>query len=230
MKEKIYLLPGLMTDERLWSRLSVILKDKYELIHIPLPNFEDFDKSIKELNKVFEDEQVNLLGFSLGSYLASYYALKNPHKVNRVFNISGTPSGTKTTEIEKRRKKVTDMQVEGFKPLGYEKAKSLLEIQDDEELIFIVEDMFNSLGKDSFITQMNSTFNRIDMYEELKNLKIPIWYFYSIDDRLLNKKSIKEHLLEGSHHFNIISREGTSHNIPLEFPEELAEYIKQWLR
>ena len=43
MKEKIYLIPGLMTDNRLWSRLIPLLQDEYELVHVPLSNTEDFD-------------------------------------------------------------------------------------------------------------------------------------------------------------------------------------------
>ena len=52
MKEKIYLIPGLMTDERLWSRIIPLLKDQYELIHVPIPHTGDFDEIIDILKNL----------------------------------------------------------------------------------------------------------------------------------------------------------------------------------
>jgi pimeloyl-ACP methyl ester carboxylesterase len=103
------------------------------------------------------------------------------------------------------------------------------ENQNDEELIKIIQDMFIDLGKDTFITQLTSTFYRKDLYEELVNIAIPIWFYYSVNDRLLNQKSIKR-LLETQHNIKLISRVGTSHNIPLEVPELLSNEIKKWMK
>lgn len=44
MREKIYLIPGLMTDERLWQRFTPLLKDKFEFVHINIPNTSDYDQ------------------------------------------------------------------------------------------------------------------------------------------------------------------------------------------
>ena len=46
MKEKIYFIPGLMTDERLWKRVIPFLENEYEIVHIPIPRSEDFDEII----------------------------------------------------------------------------------------------------------------------------------------------------------------------------------------
>ena len=62
-KEKIYLIPGLMTDERLWSRIKPFLQNEYELVHVPIPHTEDFDEIIDILFNLFKEERVNLLGF-----------------------------------------------------------------------------------------------------------------------------------------------------------------------
>lgn len=230
MKEKIYLIPGLMTDERLWSRLKPYLENEYELIHLPIPNSENFDEIIEILDKQISDEKINLLGFSLGGYIASYFSAKKKHKMNRLFLVASTPSSTNIEDETKRRKKLEIMKKNPFEPLGYEKAKSLLEEknQNDEELIKIIENMYLDLGLDTFITQMNSTFNRIDLLEDLENLNIPINFFVSKDDRLLNKESLNR-LINQKSGFSVIVREGTSHNIPLEEPEYLSKLIKNWM-
>ena len=230
-KEKIYLIPGLMTDERLWSRIKPFLQNEYELVHVPIPHTEDFDEIIDILFNLFKEERVNLLGFSLGGYIASYFAITYPNRVNRLFMVAATPGASNEAEIERRKEKFAIIEKEGFAGLSYEKAVSLVEEQNqnDSELIKIIQDMFIDLGKDTFITQLTSTFYRKDLYEELVNIAIPIWFYYSVNDRLLNQKSIKR-LLETQHNIKLISRVGTSHNIPLEVPELLSNEIKKWMK
>lgn len=90
-------------------------------------------------------------------------------------------------------------------------------------------DMFNDLGKEVFITQLKSTFNRIDLFDCLKNQDIPIHMLYSTNDRLLDLEAL-EKLHTKEHNFKLIKREGTSHNIPLEFPELFSNSIKEWIK
>ena len=61
--------------------------------------YEDFDEIINEINKNIVCEKINLLGFSLGGYIASYYTLKNPNRVNKLFLLSSTPSNTEAKDI-----------------------------------------------------------------------------------------------------------------------------------
>lgn len=233
MKEKIYLIPGLMTDERLWSRIKPFLEDSYELVHVPIPHTEDFDEIIDILFKQFFDkseEKVNLLGFSLGGYIASYFAVTYPNRVNRLLMVAATPGSSSEAEIERRKEKFALIEQEGFLGLTYEKAKSLVENQNqnDEELIKTIQDMFMDLGKERFITQLTSTFYRKDLFADLVNLDLPIWFYYSINDRLLSANAL-DRLLNNEHNMKLISRVGTSHNIPLEVPDLLSNVIKDWM-
>ena len=231
MKEKIYLIPGLMTDERLWSRIKPLLENDYELIHVPIPHTEDFDECIDILFNQFKEEKINLLGFSLGGYIASYYAITYPNRVNKLLMVAATPGSSSEAEIERRKEKFTVIEKEGFTGLSYEKAKSLVEKQnkDDKELINTIQDMFIDLGKERFISQLTSTFYRKDLYEDLINLDIPIWFYYSDNDRLLSHHAL-DRLLTQEHSMKLISRVGTSHNIPLEEPQVLSDVIKDWMK
>lgn len=228
MKEKIYLIPGLMTDERLWSRAIPLLEQEYELVHVPIPHTHDFDEIIDILFNLFQEEKVNILGFSLGGYIASYFAVTYPNRVNRLFMLGATPGTSTEAEIERRKEKFAVIEKDGFNGLTYEKAKSLVEKQDDEELIKIVQDMFIDLGKETFISQLTSTFNRIDLFEDLVNLDLPIYFYYSTNDRLLNKEALVK-LLSTKHNMTVVSREGVSHNISLEDPEGFAKQIRKWM-
>ena len=230
MKEKIYLIPGLMTDIRLWSRIKPLLTE-YELVHVPIPHSTDFDTVLDILVDTFKEDKINLLGFSLGGYIASYFAVTYPNRVNKLFMVAATPGASEEAEIERRREKFAVIEKEGFKGLPYEKAVTLVEKenQNDIELIKTIQDMFMDLGKETFISQLTSTFNRVDLLEDLVGLNLPIWFYYSDCDRLLNHKAI-EKLKNLEHSMKLISRDGTSHNIPLEFPKELSLKIKEWMQ
>lgn len=228
MKEKIYLIPGLMTDHRLWHRLVHHLNE-YELIHTPLPLSEDFEEMAEILHKNFAGEKINLLGFSLGGYLASYYTLKYPQQVNRLFLVGSTPSATELKDIARREEKLQEARNDKFTPLTLEKARDLLEHKDDIELAQTVVDMFNDLGHKHFVPQLASTLNRRNLFDDLNELNIPIKFFYSKSDRLLNHTSI-ERIQEKEHRFELIAREGTSHNIPLEVPVCLSQEIRHWMK
>lgn len=231
MKEKIYLLPGLMTDERLWERMIPHLEDEYELIHVPLPLTDDFDEATKQLESIFKDEKINLLGFSLGAYVGIHFTIKNPHRVNRLFLVAGTPSQMKKDEIEKRKQTLKMMENFGFKGLSRHKTLSLLEEsnKEDEELIKIVQDMFSDLGEEVYNVQMNSTFKRTALHDELKTLPMPIRFFYSTEDRLFTHKSL-DNFTDEHKHITKISREGTSHMLPLEVPEKMSFQIREWMK
>ena len=51
MKEKIYFIPGLMTNEKLWSRVLPFLEDIFEIIYIKIPNSKDFDEKKNNIKK-----------------------------------------------------------------------------------------------------------------------------------------------------------------------------------
>jgi len=228
MKEKIYLIPGLMTDFRLWSRLTPYLNE-YELITLEIPKSDDFDEIIKLIDQKITCDKINLLGFSLGGYIATYYSLKNPHRVNKLFLLSSTPSNTEQKDIPRRQEKLNLARKSSFIPLNEKKALELLEIKDDKELLEITCAMFNDLGKEHFITQLSSTLKRVDLLDQLLKLQIPVRFYYSINDRLLNFPWL-ERLKKINHNFTLKHREGTSHNISLEFPKELSLQIKEWMQ
>jgi len=229
MRERIYLIPGLMTDERLWSRLKPYLDEKYELIHLPIPHSEDFDEINRIIDTQIEEENINLLGFSLGGYIASYYAVTNPKKIKRLFLLSSTPSSTEEKDIQRRQIKLQEAREGKSFLLSENKAIELLEKKDDKELVKIVCDMFNKLGNEVFASQLSLTLKREELFEKINELKIPTYLYYSLEDRLLNHTSIKS-LENMNHDFVLNFREGTSHNISLEVPKELSEEIKNWMQ
>ena len=216
-----------MTDHRLWHKIKPHL-DEYELVHTPIPKSDNFDEIIEHIDTQIPCEKINLLGFSLGGYIASYYAIKNPSKVQRLFLVGSTPSATEQKDLSRRQEKLESAKQSHFSPLSLEKARELLEQKENHELATTMVDMFNDLGHKNFVPQLSSTLNRVDLMEPLINLDMPIKFFYSRQDRLLNHTSL-QNLQEKDHDIELIARNGSSHNIPLEVPLHLSQEIKEWM-
>jgi len=231
MKEKIYLIPGLMCDERLWERVTPYLEDDYELVHLEIPRTSNFDEIIEILDKEFKEEKINLFGFSFGAYISSYYTINHPNKVKRLFLNAGTPSVMTPKEIEKRNNMLEMMNSFGFQGISSKKVASLLEDpnHNDENLINLIKHMYVDLGEEVYVAQIRTINNRIPLEQDLINLDIPIKMFYSTNDRLLNYKSL-DNFTEEHKHITKISRVGTSHMIPLEMPKLLSDEIKSWMQ
>lgn len=229
MKTKIYLLPGLMCDERLWSRLVLYFDDTYEFIPLSIPLLDSFDEICEYISGSVKDEKINLLGFSLGGYIASYFALKYPNRVQRLFIIAATICSLSKGEIKKRNETLKLIDNYGFKGLSSKKVISLLlkENQEDTELISLIQEMYIDLGEEALKSQMASTLHRKNLLTNLLTLSIPLTYSYSTKDRLLNYNWIEEFILLHKT-CKVVSIEGSSHMLPLEKPLELSEEIKNW--
>ncbi|NQY22320.1 MAG: hypothetical protein HRT40_13655 [Campylobacteraceae bacterium] len=85
-----------MRDERIYGQLSYYLDD-YELIHLKIPLSEDFEEIVDILNNNIKEEKINLLG----GYIASYFAIKYPSKIKKLFLLSSTPSATSKKDVKK---------------------------------------------------------------------------------------------------------------------------------
>ena len=230
MKTTIYLLPGLMCDKQLWSRLAPLLDDSYELIFLDIPLKTSFDEMVEELKLLLPLNPVLLLGFSLGGYVASYFAVKYPQRVAKLFILSSSCKPISQEEINKREHAIALVKSYGFKGLSYKKVQSLLETQnqENEELIGLIQQMYINLGEYAFKIQMQASLVRKDLLHELSKVPFPIWLCCSKNDALVDTFWLKA-LVKENPKIHLSLFESKSHMLPLEKPEETACTIKKWV-
>lgn len=229
-KTKIYFLPGTMCNYKLWSYINKYFDDTYELVFLEIPNVAGFEKMSEALLPQFKEKKINLIGFSLGAYLASFFANKYKHRINRLFLISASPTLLPEIEIAQRQKALQVISHETFRALSRKKIKSLLEIknQTNEEIISLIQEMYVDLGFEVLKNQLLSTLKRIDMSENISSFSFPVSFLYSLNDDLINKSWINK-LKSKNSTFSFIEIDSRSHMIPLEKEEILSNEIKKFL-
>lgn len=225
MKPKIYFLPGTMCNNRLWSRLFPLLQSTYELIHLKIPDGESIEDISDNLLSCFKEEVVNLVGFSLGGYLASYFACKYPKKVNQLLVISNSPCSLTEKEALYRKGIIDFVGRYGYQGMSRSKAGQLLDTsQVSAELIDLILKMDSELGEQEFKRQLKATSNRVNLYHSLATANIKATFYYSELDPLLDVEWLSK--FKQNSRLKLVSTSGKGHMLPLEKPKELASYLK----
>lgn len=229
MKTTIYLLPGLMCNQKLWGKLIPLFDDSYEFIFLDIPLKTTFEEMIEELNLLLPTNPVLLLGFSLGGYIASYFAVKYPQRVAKLFILSSSCKPISKEEIQKREHAIALVDRYGFKGLSHQKVQSLLEYenQNNQELIALIQEMYTDMGKNAFKMQMQASLVRKDLMQELSELQLPISLCCSQNDTLADASWLKD-LQQKNPKIQLNLFESISHMLPLEKPKETALVIKKW--
>lgn len=231
MKTKIYLLPGIMCDNRLWNKLRPLLEKDFDLVHVEIPLKKSLDEMADFLDSYFKEEKINLLGFSLGGYIASYFAVKYPQKVAKLFVMSNSPCDLPDAEIEKRENVIKLVDSYGFSGISKKKIQTLLgdENQENEEIITLIQRMYLDLGENVFTTQLASTLKREDLATSLSRIDIPMTFYYAQEDELVNPTWI-EKFKNAKDNITLEVIDSKSHMLPLEKPDAVACQIEQWAK
>ncbi|MDX2370374.1 MAG: alpha/beta hydrolase [Colwellia sp.] len=243
MRQKIYLIPGTMCNERLWADFLPFLVhavgDNYEFIHVKIPIDKCFSQLSAYLNDYFTQEQVIIIGFSLGGYIASHFATTFPQRVDKVFVIANSPCILPITEEKQRQEIVEFVNCYGYKGMSNARAAQLFDSQQlldngngsDEQLkefINIMISMDAELGEVEFLSQMRCTSKRSDLFEQLASSTVQFVFYYSEHDALMNVTWLDK-LEQASDNCVMICIQGASHMLPLEKPKELAGHVHTWL-
>lgn len=228
MKTKLFLLPGLMCDNNLWSKLNI--DKEFDLVYLDIPYKNSINEITSYFHKLLNNEnKVNILGFSLGGYLALYYLCKYPHKIEKAYIISSGISSLSEEEIKNRENLIKLIDNNNITSLSMKSINKLLENKNDLQNIEIIRRMFINLGIKTYKNQLISTLYREDLYPTLSNVEIPVKFLYSENDYLFNKNQLKKLILE-NHNIKEKVLNSNSHMLPLEYSELISNEIKKFFK
>jgi pimeloyl-ACP methyl ester carboxylesterase len=232
MKHKVYLLPGTMCNEKLWHKLSACAEDTFEFVHIPIPPNKNFEQLANYLNEYLQEDKVYLLGFSLGGYLASYFAVNYPNRIKGLFIVGNSPCALSSQETSQRQALLNFITSNKYKGLSHKRALQLLDSDNNDNNnqkdANTIKQMDADLGVDELISQMTYTSERDDLLQAMSVLNLPMTFYYSEDDPLINTAWLTK-LNQASSNCHLISTKGNGHMLPLEKPLELISHLHNLL-
>ncbi|TDO96938.1 alpha/beta fold hydrolase [Marinomonas balearica] len=227
IRRKLYCLPGTMCDERLWSDVERHLDPSTELIHIDIPMASSLRAMIDKIATVLPDEPVEMVGFSLGGYLASYFTAYNPERVSRLYVVSNSAQALPESELAQRKQALNWVSKRGYQGVPVKKAESMLGARSRRKrsLVQQIMSMADVLGEQAFVSQLSATMNRPCLIDELSASRVPIKAFIGMEDSLISMRQIRK--LSQVENLNIYLTSDCGHMLPMEQPKWLASHLNK---
>ncbi|BCE00959.1 alpha/beta fold hydrolase [Marinicellulosiphila megalodicopiae] len=230
MSTKIYAIPGTFCNENVWDELKNNLPSDIEIINIEIPFKKSVDNIVDSLNTLLPKGAFNLLGFSFGGYLASAFAIKYPHRVEKLMVVSDALDKLENAEINNRKQYAEIIKEDGFKGLDSKTVMGVLHPTKkyNTQLRDKIISMSHSMSDGAAQNQLLATNTRKDCYKKIGQLASPVWFVVGDTDKTVNNKIISK-VVSKSHNFELKQINQSGHFLPLEQPEKLAEIVTNWL-
>ncbi|MEL0612896.1 alpha/beta fold hydrolase [Marinomonas arenicola] len=228
MKE-IYCLPGTMCDDRLWQLIRPLMGD-IRLHHIVLPMEDSLDQVVIALAELLPDKPICLLGFSMGGYLASAFAVKYPARIKQLMVVSNAAMGLMENEIAQRKQALNWVLKQGYHGIPKKKAIAMLGERNKKSdfLIELIQSMDASLGESVLVQQLSCSLERPTLWPALSTLPIDCCFCIGEEDVLLSGDTCER--LQHYSNVSCHSVKHCGHMIPLEQPVWLAQKMKTFFR
>lgn len=220
--------PGTLCDERIfipvWRKLNIAQRS-----YVPLQWADTLEQMMAlACDRITAYEgKVQLVGFSMGGYIAALAAMQLPEKVASLTMIGYCPNGLSEQEVQQRKALIK--MIDAKQPVALNKTRlaqffTSTEL-DNAELIAPVKDMEADLGPSVLKAHIQSTTPRPDISKQLENSPFPIHFVVAEHDQVANPIQIKAHA-ESISSANFYQIDSTAHMMLLTKPEKLASHLE----
>jgi pimeloyl-ACP methyl ester carboxylesterase len=223
------LVPGFMADADLWADAAAPLQARAPLVHADLSQDDSIERMAQRVLKA-APPRFDLIGFSMGGYVAREIARLAPQRVRALVLIA--TSARSDTPEQARRKSAAAAQLaspqQKFRGLSRASIASSLHPTraNDEALIERIRAMGVRLGREAFLRQV-----RIDRESDLDRLsaiRCPTLVIAAAQDKLRSLDEATE-LQSGIPGAVLQVIDGTGHMVPMEVPGPLMHLAVPWL-
>jgi pimeloyl-ACP methyl ester carboxylesterase len=228
--QSLVLLSGLLCDAELWLYQKQALENKYDLIIPDLTQHENIAEMASTFLNVLP-EKFALCGFSMGGYVAFEMLRQVPDRVQKVAFIN-TTHRIDAPAIRQRRLDFIELASRGkFKGVTPQLMKNLVDKNNIHNQVIrdIVFGMAKRVGQEGFIRQEKAILSRIDSTPLLSKINVPTLIIGGQSDQLIAVEHLVDmHRLIPNACLRLIENAG--HITPLEAPDIVIDYLKDWLR
>lgn len=229
-KIRLDLIPGTLCDQRMWSRVAPLLGG-FDLNHVPLHKARTREQ-MRELIAAHSAPKTNLVGFSLGAYLAVEYAVAHPERIGTLVLIANSCKGLLPTEAQARKRIVAMLEKNAYSGMTRQRLRELLHPAHmaDESITGVIQQMAVDLGKEVLLAQFTTTIDRVDYMDRLHELPFPVLIVGADGDQLVPAADLRDMASRlPAARLEMIAQD-TGHMIPLEAPEPLADLLNAFYR
>lgn len=224
LKETLILLPGLLSDQAVWSHQLNHLSDLVNCRVIPLTSDDNMDDLIQTVLQSVEGN-FYLAGHSMGGWLALELARVAPLRILKLCLLN-TSAQKDSAEKRQNRIDMIEAVTQGqFQTVAEDIANRYVyntKVKKD------VLAMFLRVGAQAFLNQEKALLTRHDSRSILSKLAMPTLVVHAVQDKVFSLAVHKE-LVDKIPNAKLAIIEDTGHMSPMESPQAVTAFLRFWL-
>ncbi|GHF80060.1 alpha/beta fold hydrolase [Thalassotalea marina] len=227
----VYFLPGTMCDERMWQPMLSSLTVDIDATFLSIPMLNSIEAIVDEVVLQLPNTPINLVGFSLGGYLATALAMRYPERVLNLFVMANMPCALPEAEVKERTRTINWLKTHGYKGIPQKRVLNLLDPSHhlNQGIISLIKQMDADLGGEVLTQQLKATTLRENLFTGLPNLAINKHFCAGESDALVSLSALNNYVQTDSL-AKLTVLPNTGHMLPLESPSACAQWLEQRLK
>jgi len=230
MAEPLVLLPGMMSDARVWTTQLTVMSYERPVTVAPVCTGERIEEMASELLSCLP-QKFALCGHGMGGTVALEVLRRAPERVIRLALLGTNPLSDTPQEAAEREPRIIGAKSGRFETMleseilpRYVGGGSLR-----YDVISQMQEMALSLGADVFARQERAMQRRRDQQGTLRRITQPTLVLAGEDDQIVPLKR-QEFLAELIPYAKLCVLNGAGHMSMLEDPEGVTEALYAWMR
>ncbi|MFC3092762.1 alpha/beta hydrolase [Alteromonas sediminis] len=221
--------PGTQCDERVWFAVWKQM-DMADRRYVPLQWAESREQMLGMTKHTVGSDTVHLVGFSMGGFIASLYALEHPEQVASLTLVGYNPAGLTQADIKQRKQMAAALEKGRFRPMSDARQSQLLWRQGPhaEKAVAVNREMEHDLGGAVLKYHFQATSERPNLVSRLAATNITINLIAAEHDQIApfaDMQAVSQQLSASA--FHQITASG--HLSPLEQTAQVSAALNQLL-
>ena len=214
-------LPGTLCDETLWTHQITLFSQKQIVSLRTQSSVAEMIESVAE--SAFDS--FNLIGFSMGGYIAQEFALAFPERVKELVVIGASSMGYPEEEKAIVRSSIGMIKKGSFSGISDKRLKDYLDesAYSNAELRQFIQNMGGKDAKEVYLRQLEATLDRRVLLADMAQIQVPTLFVAGENDKIVSLASIKASSINAKADLAVVSQAG--HFVPLEQPDEVCDIL-----
>jgi pimeloyl-ACP methyl ester carboxylesterase len=165
---EIIFIPGLLCTNQIWGKLNAI-RNQYKCHDADVLQFDSIEKISDNIITHLPQDDITVIGISMGGYVAIDLALKIKNKINKLILINTTYDSVNLDTIPDRMKCI-ELAKNGMLDNILRMNAGYCYFKPKSEWIALEKEMAKQVGSDAYIKQQHAIINRQNYSESIKNI------------------------------------------------------------
>lgn len=230
MKTPLLLLPGLLTDERLFAHQVQHLSGISQPVVADLSGADTIAALAASAIARMPAGRFAVAGLSMGGYVALEVARQAPGRVAAIALLN-TNARADSPESTENRRRLVALAERDFASVNAALLPKLLHPDrlGDQRLVQLLDDMARAIGVAGFKRQQAAIIGRIDSRPHLAAIRVPAMVLAARQDAIMPME-VSEEMANGIPGARLEIVEHCGHVSSIEQPEAVTQRLRAWMQ